>query len=391
MKLKEAAVKIGAGKLEIPIDIKSGDEIGSLATTFRKMTEDLQKTMVSKKYVDKILKSMMDSLIVIDLNGNILSVNDALCSMLGYKDDELTGHSIKKIFPGDYKFESEFNTLQETGSIRNKEQYYLSKDGKRIPVLFSGSLLYDDGAIQGIIYVALDITMRKHSEEQLKESREKLRNLLAYLQTVREHERTEFAREIHDELGQSLTALKMDLHWLGSKFKEHPAIVSKTQSMLKIIDGTIRIVKKICIELRPGVLDDLGLTAAIEWQTQEFQNRSGITCDLFFDPEDIILDTDRSTAIFRIFQETLTNVARHADATTISVRLEKRNSHLIMEVKDNGKGIGEDEISHSESFGLIGMRERALFLGGEFQICGSKERGTAVTVSIPIERREILS
>jgi len=388
LKLKEAMATIGKGELNTAINVTSSDEIGSLAETFRKMTEQLRKTMVSKAYVDNIITSMMDSLVVVDLSGNIQSVNNALCSMLDYTAEDLTGQRIQKILGETYHFNDERNYLIKHGQFRNAERMYVTKEGTEIPVLFAGSVLYDAKRnIQGLVYVALNITELKIAEAQLKESRGKLRNLLAYLQSVREHERTAFAREIHDELGQSLTALKMDLHWLRNKYKENPSLVQKTQSMSKLIDRTIQSVKKICIELRPGVLDDLGLTAAIEWQAREFQNRSGIACDLFFNPEEIVLDTNRSTAIFRIFQETLTNVARHAHASTVTVTLEQRNSHLIMEVRDNGKGIREEEIFHSESFGLIGMRERALYLGGEFQIssCGDGGKGTTVIVSIPLE------
>lgn len=389
LKLRNAAARIGKGELDAPVNVTSSDEIGSLASTFRDMTEELQKTMVSKAYVDNIITSMMDSLVVVDLSGKIQSVNRALCSMLDYNERELTGKPVQKIFGENYPFREEREYLMRNGHFRNSEILYLAKDGSEIPVLFAGSVLHDTNKnIQGIVYVALNIAERKHAEAQLKESRGKLRNLLAYLQSVREHERTAFAREIHDELGQSLTALKMDLHWLRNKHKENASLVLKTQSMSKLIDRTIQTVKKICMELRPGVLDDLGLTAAIEWQAREFQNRSGITCDLFFNPEEIVLDANRSTAIFRIFQETLTNVARHAGASRISVTLEQRNSHLIMEVRDNGKGIREEEIFDSESFGLIGMRERALYLGGEFQIssCSDGGGGTTVIVSIPLKR-----
>jgi len=388
LKLKEAAARIGKGQLDTTIDVTSSDEIGSLASTFRKMTAELQKTMVSKAYVDNIITSMMDSLVVVDLSGNIQSVNKALCSMLDYNEEELLGQPVQKIFGEDYPFEEERKYLMKHEHFRNSEITYFRKDGMKIPVLFAGSVIYDTSRnIQGLVYVALNITERKLAEAQLQESRGKLRNLLAYLQSVREHERTAFAREIHDELGQSLTALKMDLHWVRNKYKDNAPMVSKVQSMLKLIDRTIQTVKKICIELRPGVLDDLGLTAAIEWQAREFQNRSGIRCDLFFNPEEIVLDTNRSTAIFRIFQETMTNVARHAEASRISVSIEQRNSHLIMEVRDNGKGIKEEEIFHSESFGLIGMRERALYLGGEFQIssCSDGGGGTTVIVSIPLK------
>ena len=169
-----------------------------------------------------------------------------------------------------------------------------------------------------------DITERKKAEEQLKGSTEQLRALSAHLQSVREEERTLISREIHDELGQELTGLKMDLSWLVKRLsKNQKSLISKTESMLKLVDSTIQTVRRISSELRPGVLDDLGLIAAIEWQAQDFENRTGITCDFSSSVEEIGLDRDRSTAVFRIFQETLTNVSRHAKATRVKISLEE--------------------------------------------------------------------
>jgi PAS domain S-box-containing protein len=385
LKLGEAAEKIGSGQLDTPIDIKTSDEIGNFAATLRKMTEDLQKILVSKAYIDNIITSMMNSLVVVNLSGKIRSVNRALCSMLNYSEEELIDYPIQKIFATEFHMDSELKELKESGQLKNTERVYLSKSGKRIPVIFSGSIIYDNSRmIQDAVFVALDISERKQAEEKLNESREQLRNLLAYLQSVREHERTEFSHEIHDELGQSLTALKMDIHWLRKKHKGFSSLTDKADSMLKIIDATIQTVKKICTELRPGILDHLGLGAAIEWQTIEFQKRSGIPCELNFNPEEIILDKDRSTAIFRILQETLTNIARHAEASAVNITIEKKASQLVMEVTDNGKGIKEENKNDAKSFGLIGMRERTLYLGGKFQIRGAQNQGTTVSVSIPI-------
>lgn len=228
---------------------------------------------------------------------------------------------------------------------------------------------------------------RKRAEETLKQSREHLRNLSTHLQTVREEERANIAREIHDELGQILTALKMDLSWISKKYSDHKTILEKTESMSRIVDATIQSVKRICTELRPQVLDDLGLSAAIEWQAEEFKKRSGIACEVDFNTEEIALDKKRSIALFRILQEALTNIARHTNATTVKVRMEKTDGLLLLEVKDNGKGITEKQVSDPHSFGLIGMRERAVFLGGDFQITGSPNNGTTVTVNIPLEEK----
>jgi signal transduction histidine kinase len=243
------------------------------------------------------------------------------------------------------------------------------------------------GDIINVIQVTRNITERKKAEEELRSSREQLRNLSTYLQSAREQERTNIAREIHDELGQALTALKMDLSWLLKKLPKAPKrVLAKIKSMSKIVAMTIRTVQRISAELRPGLLDDLGLIAAIEWESGEFQNRTGIKCTLDLGPDDIILEQDRSTAIFRIFQETLTNVARHADATNVQVSLKKNNGNLVLKVSDNGKGITERQIVDSKSFGLVGMRERAFVFGGKVDINGIMMEGTTVIVTIPFEK-----
>jgi signal transduction histidine kinase len=209
------------------------------------------------------------------------------------------------------------------------------------------------------------------------------------LQTVREEERGRIAREIHDELGQVLTGLKMDLSWLASRLlKNQKPLLKKTKSMSELVDATIQTVRKISSELRPGIPDDLGLSAAIEWQTQEFENRTGIKCRFISSREDFGLDKERSTAVFRLFQETLTNVARHAEATRVDIELEERAGHLILKVHDNGKGITRRQISHSKSLGLLGMRERALLFEGEVEIKGIRGKGTTVTVQIPTGKEE---
>ena len=227
---------------------------------------------------------------------------------------------------------------------------------------------------------------RDRAEREIRNSRERLRNLSAHLQSVREEERTRMAREIHDELGQSLTALKMDVSWLNRRFlKEDTAFKSKLASMEEVIDQTIETVQKLSGELRPGLLDDLGLAAAIEWQAEEFQNRTGIECEVSLSPEETVLNRDQSTTMFRIFQETLTNIIRHARATKVEVRLEEENGSIVLEVTDNGRGITDPEISDPKSFGLIGMRERVEFLDGEVTIVGSPGKGTRIRVTLPLK------
>ncbi|MBI4681752.1 MAG: PAS domain-containing protein [Nitrospirae bacterium] len=242
-----------------------------------------------------------------------------------------------------------------------------------------------ENRIIGVIHIARDITERIRHEEQLKKSREKLRNLAAHLNAVREGERRHLAREIHDELAQALTALKMDLFWLNKKLPEdQKPLHDKAKVMSDLIDMTIYAVRRISSELRPGLLDDLGLQAAMEWQAKEFQNRTGITCEVSFSSDTINLDQERSTTIFRIFQETLTNIVRYAEATRVKASLQETPASLILEVTDNGIGITEEQISDSKSFGLIGMQERVHLLEGNIRISGVRGKGTTVTVSIPL-------
>jgi PAS domain S-box-containing protein len=227
-----------------------------------------------------------------------------------------------------------------------------------------------------------------NAEDNLKKSQDRLRNLTAYLQGVRENERTIIAREIHDELGQIMTALKIDLSWIQDKYTDHGTLNEKTRSMLSLIDATIQTVKKIITDLRPGILDHLGISAAIEWQAEEFQKIAGIPCDVVIVPEEILLNKDLTTNIFRIFQEILTNVMRHAQATHISVRLEESDGSVMLNVRDNGKGITEDQISNPSSFGLMGIRERVNFLGGSFKITGAPPIGTEISIIVPLKGHE---
>lgn len=226
----------------------------------------------------------------------------------------------------------------------------------------------------------------RRASEQLRESHARLRALSIYLQTVREEERTRIAREVHDELGQALTSCKLDLSWIAGRLpKDLKPLQEKAKALTAHIDSTIQTVRRISSELRPGVLDHLGLAAALEWQANEFQNRTGIRCDLRTNIRDVPLEADLSTNLFRIFQETLTNVIRHAQATRVDVSLRASKSRIKLEVRDNGRGITKQEISNTKSMGLLGMRERASLLGGTFRINRlPRGRGTQVSVTAPL-------
>ena len=262
-------------------------------------------------------------------------------------------------------------------NISNQSQALIAELEARLDQL-AGQLLAANAGLER------EIEDRRYAEDEFRRSTEQLRELSARLQSVREEERTHLARAIHDELGQALTGLKMDVAWLQKHLDEpQPALLEKTQAMSDLTDTIVQAVRRIATELRPGILD-LSLVATIEWQLQEFQTRSGIKGKLINAPEETTLDSDGATTVFRIFQEILINVARHAQATQIEVNVEENDSFLTLQVQDNGRGITESEIHSPKSIGLLGMRERARLLAGEVQFQGTPDKGTTVTIRLPL-------
>lgn len=300
---------------------------------------------------------------------------------------------MERIYPEDRTFVRKvIDTALLDHQAFSFEHRLIRPDGKIRTVYAQGEVVLNDaGQPITMIGTGQDITERKRFEEQLRTSREQLRALSAHLQSVREEERVNIAREVHDELGQVLTALKMDLSLLNYKLMESSAVIPRRKlfdeikSMSNLVDTTIQSVRKIVTELRPEVLDHLGLMAAIEWQAQEFQTRTGIICNVDSNLDSIEMeDRDCATAIFRVLQETLTNVARHSNATRVDITLKEMGEALILRVKDNGRGITEIEMSNAKSFGLLGIKERTFLLGGEVEILGEPGDGTCITVEIPL-------
>jgi signal transduction histidine kinase len=225
---------------------------------------------------------------------------------------------------------------------------------------------------------------RARTKNELKFSHEKLRRLYVHLNSVREEERANLAREVHDELGQILSALKMDILYLNKKYDDHKALIEKTKTMSELVDAMIKTTKRIVTDLRPSILDHFGISAAVDWHVKEFQKRTGIHCELVANPEDIVTDRDISTTIFRICQEALTNVLRHAEATKVKISLEQKEGGIFLSIEDNGKGIAKENIVKPQSFGLVGIKERIAFIGGEVAINGIKDAGTIISVRIPV-------
>jgi PAS domain S-box-containing protein len=363
--------------------------------TERKQAEEALSSQT--RILQSILDSMADAVIVVDAEGRLLLFNPAAEQIHGIATtDTVPDGSTERygVFLPDMITPYQPDKLPLARVLRGEavdtaEMFVRhAKAANGIWVSANARQLKDEnGMVRGGVTVVRDITASKQAEQELRSSREQLRNLSAYLQSVREDERTRIAREIHDELGQNLTALKLDLLWLSRYLTENQApLQKKIQAMSKLIDVTARSVQRISMELRPGLLDDLGLAAAIEWQIEQFRERTGITCELGPFAENIVMDRERATVMFRIFQEILTNIARHAQATKVKVRLVKNEHELVLKVKDNGRGITPREIEDPHSIGLIGMRERVYPWKGKVKIKGISGQGTTVRISIPVDK-----
>jgi PAS domain S-box-containing protein len=359
--------------------------------TKEQLLTELAELRKSNYLLDRILDGMYDALMVIDRNYRIVDVNNCFTDYYGWNRKEIIGKTCYKTTHNlsqpctDNQHPCPMKKVMETRSFIKVEHTHKDKYGKDVIVdIYSFPLFDSVGEVEYIVEIQQNITERKKMEERLRISHDQLRGLAGYLESVREEERRNIARKIHDELGQMLTGLKIDLSWLTKGLsKEQESLLEKTKSMSKVVNTTIQTVKRIAAELRPGVLDDLGISAAIEWQTGEFEKLTEIKSEFFSKPTDIILDQERTIVIFRVFQEILTNIINHANATKVKVSLKEEDSNIVLKVKDNGKGISNERISDPKSFGLIGMRERVRPWKGKIKISSAKDKGTTITVSIP--------
>jgi PAS domain S-box-containing protein len=342
-----------------------------------------------------IINQIQETVISTDLDGYVVSWNRGAEKMLGYSVEEALGKHISFIYPEE---DREYLEREVLGPVKAKgihqvEVRRLTKTGALRVAQLSLTLLRDDtDSPIGIIGYSMDITDRKRGEEALLNSRNQLAALAVRLESVREEERTRIALEVHDVLGQALTGLKLDVAWTHKRIAEsidslrHAAVLARLDSAKELLDSTIQSVRDIATTLRPGVLDEIGLEAAVEWQAREFQHRTGIGSNTTIRPRNMALSPEQSTALFRILQEILTNVARHAQATNVDIRLEQSGEQVSLQVRDDGRGITGVEQSGPKAFGLLGMRLRAQQQGGSFDIQGTSGTGTTVTVNIPLYR-----
>jgi PAS domain S-box-containing protein len=320
----------------------------------------------------------------------ITRLNEAMAAQYGARPEQLVGLTPAAMFAHDPAHGRRvWREFFDAGRL------HIETDERRLdgaPVWVEGDyicLYAPDGRIIGHFGIQRDATARRRHDDEVRRSREELRALAARLQSVREDERTRISREVHDELGQALTGLRLDLSWLKGRLKDKPELAERVQSAVTRIDGTIDTVRRIATELRPSVLDHLGLVAAVEWQAQEFEKRTGINVRLELSSAHPAVDDARATTVFRILQESLTNVARHASAGHVDISLALGPDAVELRVSDDGRGISEAERTALRSLGLVGIRERAIACGGECTIEGRPGQGTTVVARIPLGAMEV--
>jgi PAS domain S-box-containing protein len=357
-------------------------------TDRRKIEKALQQ---NEQKFRNISEQLPIPIVVFGENADTRFLNNAFTDTFGYTrediptcddwlnsayPDEILRNGIRSNFEKQYDHQAS----QQPGKIHISQYEVTCKNGDKKTVEFFVSFGNKH------VYVAFnDITGKVKAEQELKQSHRQLRQLSSHLENIREEERKHISREIHDELGQQLTLLKLDLLQISKKFQpEQQELIKKMQEADQLLIDTMRSVRKIATQLRPSILDNLGLVSAMEWQSREFEKNFGIPCvfeSLLTEPS---FSEQQSNALFRIYQEALTNIARHAGATQVDAVLSQNDNRIVLEVRDNGKGFLYNDIAGKKTLGLMGMRERALMIDGDFNMESIPGQGTYINISIPM-------
>jgi PAS domain S-box-containing protein len=359
----------------------------------------------------RLLVSSVEDYAIFMVNpaGEVISWNEGAERIKGYKKEDIIGRNISVFYTAEElqrgEPQNDLSRAREYGRFENEGER-VRKDGSVFWANVIFNAIYDTkGELIGFAKVTRDITERKKLERQLQQFNDELegqvkmktaelsrsyqdiRQLASHLQDVREEERASIAREIHDELGQQLTGIKMDLSWIAKRKAVQDDVEAKQKAViiLNLLDTAVKTVRKIATDLRPSILDDLGLIAAIEWQSEEFERRSGISTKFIPTMPEFKYSSRLAIGLFRICQESLTNVARHAEASKICISLQQQGSkNILLKIEDNGKGFEVREIGDKKTLGLLGMRERTLMMGGEFRIESEPGKGTTLFVTVPL-------
>lgn len=365
------------------------DETGELE--IHAAIHDISKFKQIEKAIERVARewrstfdAAQDAILMLDRQARIVRVNLATTRLLGCDFPELLGESLKKVILDRLDLDDPFGVekvWEHRGQVRRDVQ--LGKEGRWLrstidPVADNG------GEMTGAIVFLADISTEKQAEGRLRDTLEQLRRLSSHLQVVREEERKSIAREVHDELGHAMTALKMEIAWLGRQLGEsNPDLKKHVTSMTDLVDQTISTVRRISSELRPPVLDDLGLDAAIEWLAEDFQSRTSLPVRVHLPDGVDNIRGERAISAYRIVQEALTNAARYADAGEINIDWQQDEANIRLEIHDNGKGFDAGARRPSGGFGLLGMEERARDLDGELDLDTTQGGGTLIRLTFP--------
>jgi len=378
---------------KIPLSLGDhGDCVLGIAVeiTERKRVEEALRE--SKERFRRMAETSIDIIFQLDREGVMTYCSPSVHRYSGFTPEEVIGvHVIAHCEATEtVRMTQAFQKVISGDTVREVETRLVRKDGSCAAIAISMAPIIKDGEVVSVQGVARDITDQKQAEDRLRTSHRVLRALAARVEKAREDERGKLARRIHDEIGHALAALAMDLAWLDRRLAEAGAPVDlqkvreRIKSMSGLVEETIRTAKTTASNLRPAVLDDLGLVAALEWEARQFSERTGVRCAFRGSLEEPDVDQIGSTALFRICQEMLTNVALHAKATRAEIALKHSDGKLVLEVKDDGVGISGEQASSSSSLGIIGMRERVSMLGGELSISRRRGRGTKVSATVPL-------
>jgi PAS domain S-box-containing protein len=368
-----------------------------------------------RERLDLLLESTGEGVFGVDMQGHCIFINRAAAEMIGWTPDEAMHRNMHLLIHHSHNDGSHypvehcpiFHAFSHGLPCHIEDEVLWRKDGTSFQAEYTSHPIVEGNAILGAVATIKDISARKQAENLLKQTNDELerrvaertaeltnaladlRELAAYLETVRETERTRIAREIHDELGSLLVALKMDVNWLEKRVDDRPPLTQKCHSMGNLIDTAVDNVGRIITDLRPSILDHQGLWAALNWQAQEFINSAELQSAMQIHIAAGVTAPERgqATAVFRIFQEMLSNVARHSQAQSISIRVlvdQPPQSMLYIEVRDDGVGATREELNSPQSYGVVGMRERAGYFGGKLTIDGLPGQGTCVKLVMPL-------
>ena len=360
-----------------------------LDLTERKKTEE--KIREAALYTRNLIEASIDPLVTINADGKIMDVNVSTEQITGIDRDKLIGTDFADYFTKPGFARTGYKIVFSKGVVKNYPLTIRHKSGREIDVLYNATIYKNEaGEVQGVFAAARDITERKKIEEELRASKELLEKLNAHLNEVREDEQSKIALNLHDDFGQRLTALNLDLAWLKRRIGvQSTGVKNKLEEMSLMIQESIDSIREISSFLRPAILYELGLVPAFEWQLKKFEKQSGINFSFNFKPEKFSIDDQISLILFRILQESLTNIIRHSEATFIKIDLRMKTKKIELTIADNGKGIEEERINSPASMGITGIVERIRSVNGNISIKGIKDKGTVLKISIPLTKPKL--